>query len=129
MAQNHRRSALSTVLVMICTFLSRILGFVKASAIGAVFGAGGQADVIHLIFNIPNNMRKLLAEGALSTAFIPELSREITADPDGKGAKNLARSILGLQLVIILPILAVSFFSRKSYCRYSSGLMCRRKKN
>lgn len=103
-----RRSAVSTILVMGCTLVSRILGFVRTAAIGALFGAGGVADVILLVFNIPNNLRKLLAEGALSTAFIPELSKEITLNPDGDSSRNLARSILGLQGAIIIPILIFS---------------------
>ncbi len=104
---NHK-SAVSTALVMCCTLVSRILGFVRTAAIGALFGAGGAADVINLVFNIPNNLRKLLAEGALSTAFIPELSREITEDPTGRNSRQLARSVLGLQTVIIIPILLIA---------------------
>lgn len=104
----NRRTALSAVLVMGCTLASRILGFVRTAAIGALFGAGGAADVINLIFNIPNNLRKLLAEGALSTAFIPELSRQISEDPKRKKSRELAASILGLQFLIIVPILLIS---------------------
>lgn len=105
---SNRRSAISTILVMGCTLVSRILGFVRTAAIGALFGAGGVADVILLVFNIPNNLRKLLAEGALSTAFIPELSKEITLNPGGESSRNLAKSILGLQAAIIIPILLFS---------------------
>ena len=93
---------------MSATMVSRILGFVRTAAIGALFGAGGVADVINLVFNIPNNLRKLLAEGALSTAFIPELSRELVASSDGGNAPRLARNILGIQAVILLPFIAVS---------------------
>ncbi len=106
----YRKSAVSTVLVMMCTLASRILGFVRTAAIGALFGAGGTADVINLVFSIPNNLRKLLAEGALSTAFIPELSRLITIDSSGRRPKSLVSTILGLQLTFILPLLAVSTF-------------------
>ncbi len=105
---SNRRSAMSTVLVMCCTLVSRILGFVRTATIGALFGAGGAADVINLVFNIPNNLRKLLAEGALSTAFIPELSKEIARDTSGNGSRKLARSILGLQFLIIIPILILA---------------------
>jgi len=104
----HRRSARSTVLVMGCTLVSRILGFVRTATIGALFGAGGAADVINLIFNIPNNLRKLLAEGALSTAFIPELSRSVALNGDRRLSSDLASRIIGLQAIIILPLLAAS---------------------
>jgi len=86
------------------TLGSRILGFVRIALISMYFGATGEADILNAVFNIPNNFRKLLAEGALSSAFIPELSRQIVADPEGKKAKDLSRSILGLQLLILVPL-------------------------
>lgn len=105
---SHRKSAISSVLVMSCTLGSRILGFVRTATIGALFGAGGIADVINLVFNIPNNLRKLLAEGALSTAFIPELSHQIAEDSSGKSSQHLINRILGLQVLIIFPMLILS---------------------
>lgn len=110
----NRKSALSTALVMVCTFLSRIMGFIRTALIAAFFGAKGDADVVNLVFSIPNNLRKLLAEGAISSAFIPELSGEIEADPTLSRAKALARRILGLQSTIILPLLAISLLFPES---------------
>ena len=107
---SQQRSARSAFVIMGCTLISRILGFVRTATIGALFGAGGTADVINLIFNIPNNLRKLLAEGALSTAFVPELSREIVLDTSGLQARRLGRTIIGFQIIIIAPILLVSLF-------------------
>ncbi len=103
---SKRRTAVSAVIVMACTLFSRILGFVRTAAIGAFFGAGGIADVINLVFNIPNNLRKLLAEGALSAAFIPELSSEVVGDPSGSRARYLTQNILALLFLTILPLLA-----------------------
>ncbi len=103
-----RSSTISTVVVMVSTFASRLLGFARIAVIGAVFGASGEADVLNLVFNIPNNLRKLLAEGALSSAFIPVLSQEIVRDPDGPKPRALVRNILALQFVILLPVLALS---------------------
>ncbi len=86
------------------TLGSRLLGFVKIALISMFFGAGRDADILNAVFNIPNNFRKLLAEGALSSAFIPELSKQIVSDPGGKGSRNLSRSILGLQMLILVPL-------------------------
>jgi len=86
------------------TLGSRILGFVRVALVSMYFGASGQADILNAVFNIPNNFRKLLAEGALSSAFIPELSRQIVDEPEGLKAKDLSRSILGLQLLILVPL-------------------------
>ena len=100
-----RQSTFSTLVVMGTTFLSRILGFLRVAVIGAVFGGSGQADVLNLVFNIPNNLRKLLAEGALSSAFIPVLSGSLVRDPSGSKARLIVRNILTMQAIILLPLL------------------------
>ncbi len=101
-------SARSTATVMLSTFMSRILGFVRIGIISALFGAGGQADILHLVFNIPNNLRKLLAEGALSTAFIPVLSKSLVEDPGRLQSKKIVQNLFAVQLLIILPLLILS---------------------
>ncbi|MDC7232003.1 MAG: murein biosynthesis integral membrane protein MurJ [Spirochaetales bacterium] len=106
----RRQSMLSTLAVMAGTLGSRILGFVRIALISMYFGASGEADILNAVFNIPNNFRKLLAEGALSSAFIPELSRQIVSEPEGKGSRNLSRSILGLQLLILIPLSVLCVF-------------------
>ncbi|MBN1835365.1 MAG: murein biosynthesis integral membrane protein MurJ [Spirochaetales bacterium] len=91
-------------MVMVCTMLSRVLGFVRIAVIGAIFGASGTADVWNAVFTIPNNLRKLMAEGALSSAFIPGLSASLVEDPSGEEARGLTRRIITLQLVILVPL-------------------------
>lgn len=103
-----RKTTLSTVMVMSATFGSRILGFIRQAVINAVFGASGEADVLNLVFNIPNNLRKLLAEGALSSAFIPVVSASIVKDESGRQARGIVRRLLAFQFVILIPILALS---------------------
>jgi len=99
-----RRSTLVTVMVMVCTMLSRVLGFLRIAVIGAIFGASGTADVWNAVFTIPNNLRKLMAEGALSSAFIPALSASLVNDARGEEARGLTRRIITLQLVILVPL-------------------------
>ncbi len=103
-----KKSTLSTLVVMISTFVSRMFGFVRIAVIGAIFGASGQADVLNAVFTIPNNLRKLMAEGALSSAFIPVLSKTIALDPDGGKARRIARNIFTLQIAILVPLLALA---------------------
>ena len=64
--------ALATVSSM--TLLSRILGFVRDTAIARVFGAGLATDAFFVAFKIPNFLRRLFAEGAFSQAFVPILA-------------------------------------------------------
>ena len=101
-----QRSALSTLGVMVCTFLSRIFGFVRIAVIGAIFGASGEADVLNAVFTIPNNLRKLMAEGALSSAFIPVLSKSLVKDPTE--TPKIVRNIISFQLAVLVPLLLLS---------------------
>lgn len=108
--EKERSSAASAVIVMFSTLASRILGFVRIGVVGAIFGASGDADVLNLVFNIPNNLRKLLAEGALSSAFIPVMSRCAEDENRRDAGRLLFRNLLSFQLVILLPILVLAFF-------------------
>ena len=53
------------------TLLSRLLGFLRDMLIAAVLGAGALADAYFAALQIPNLFRRLLAEGALNSAFVP----------------------------------------------------------
>jgi putative peptidoglycan lipid II flippase len=97
-------TTLSAYVVMACTLASRLLGFIRTAVVSALFGASGSADVLNAVFSIPNNLRKLMAEGALSSAFIPELSRNLVNDKSGVRAKELSRKIIGFQLIILIPL-------------------------
>jgi putative peptidoglycan lipid II flippase len=95
---------------MATTMVSRLLGFLRVAVIGAVFGASGRADVLNLVFSIPNNLRKLMAEGALSSAFIPVLSRSLVEDGTGEKGQRVVREILTVQFVVLVPVLILSTF-------------------
>jgi putative peptidoglycan lipid II flippase len=105
--EKTRSSASLAALVMACTLLSRLLGFARIAVIGALFGASGVADVWNAVFTIPNNLRKLMAEGALSSAFIPSLSASLVEDGSGREARLITRKVLSLQLVILIPLVAL----------------------
>src|ERR1700751_2572888 len=53
------------------TLLSRLLGFFRDVGIAAVLGAGPLSDAYFAALQIPNLFRRLLAEGALNSAFVP----------------------------------------------------------
>ncbi len=93
---------------MACTLTARILGFVRSVVIAALFGASGQADVLNAVFNIPNNFRKLLAEGALSSAFIPVLSTSLVKAPGSPEPKIFVRNIITFLLLILIPLLILA---------------------
>jgi len=54
----------------VAVLFSRILGLVREQVLAALFGAGFAMDAFVVAFRIPNLLRDLFAEGALSTAFV-----------------------------------------------------------
>ena len=56
---------------------SRVLGFVRDALVAAVLGTGPAADAYLAAFRFPNLFRRLFAEGAFNTAFIPLFSKSI----------------------------------------------------
>jgi putative peptidoglycan lipid II flippase len=53
------------------TFLSRLAGLTRDVVIAYAFGTQAVADAFYVAFRIPNLMRRLLAEGAFTMAFVP----------------------------------------------------------
>ena len=90
---------------MVCTAVSRLLGFVRVAVIGAVFGATGLADVLNAVYMIPNNLRKLLAEGALSSAVIPELAHALEQKGSDRAAE--ARVLVRRMLTLLAAVVSV----------------------
>ena len=82
------------------TLLSRLLGFVRDMVVARAFGAGPVTDAFFVAFRIPNILRRLLAEGALSTAMIPVFT-EYAANGPRAELRRMLRAVLGLALVAL----------------------------
>ncbi len=78
MAEPGGRLARSAGLAGAATLVSRLLGLVRETLLAAYFGAGNQMDAYFVAFRIPNLVRDLFAEGAMSAAFVPTFSRHLT---------------------------------------------------
>ncbi len=70
----------SAGVIGLATMASRILGLVRDQVMAYLFGAGGQMDAFIVAFRIPNVVRDLFAEGAMSAAFVPAMTRRITTE-------------------------------------------------
>ena len=90
-----------TALLSLATLSSRLLGLVREQLFGATLGAGVQSDAFLIAFRIPNLLRDLFAEGALSAAFIPAYARADTESAERGFA--LARRLFTL-LALVLSI-------------------------
>jgi len=70
----HRRLAVSTAIFGIATGLSRVLGLVREMVAAYFFGAAGPINAFTVAFQIPNLIRALVADAALSSAVVPVFS-------------------------------------------------------
>lgn len=83
------------------TFISRILGLIRDMIIAQVFGTKMAADAFFIAFRIPNLLRRLLGEGALTAAVIPVFTEYLTTKEKDEAWK-LANILFNTFLVILL---------------------------
>ena len=68
----HKRQILkSASIISIITIVSRILGYVRDQRLTLLLGTTGLADAFVLAYRIPNLLRRLVGEGAMTASFIP----------------------------------------------------------
>ncbi len=89
------------------TMASRVLGFVREALIGAALGAGPVADAFYAAFRFPNLFRRLFAEGAFNTAFIPLFAKELEGDGLA-GARRFAEDVLSVLVVTLIGLSALA---------------------
>jgi putative peptidoglycan lipid II flippase len=81
------------------TLTSRILGLARESVLAAVFGASNEMDAFLVALRLPNLVRDLFAEGAMSAAFVPTFTRHLRSR--GKAdAWRLANNVLTMLILI-----------------------------
>ena len=97
------RLARSAGIIGTATLASRLLGLIRDQVLAYLFGAGNAMDAFNVAYRIPNLMRDLFAEGAMSAAFVPTFTRHLTL----RGKADAWR--LGNQLVNALLIITGSF--------------------
>lgn len=87
------------------TLTSRILGAVRDAVVAAVFAIGA-TDAFWLAFTIPNALRVLLGEGAVSAAFVPVFT-EVREREGMARAKQFYRNLVGAMAVVLLVVTVV----------------------
>src|SRR5882724_1425812 len=87
-------------IIGIAVMCSRLLGLAREQIFAALFGGGGAMDAFTAAFRIPNLLRDLFAEGALSTAFVTTFSKTIARGGD-QAAWQLANKVATLTAVVL----------------------------
>jgi putative peptidoglycan lipid II flippase len=82
---------------------SRVLGLIREQVFAGLFGAGKHLDAFLMAFRLPNLLRDLFAEGALSTAFITTFSKKIATEGDAS-AWRLVNKVATLTAVFMSAV-------------------------
>src|SRR5436305_419768 len=100
---DRRMSTRATGVVGVAILSSRLLGLVREMVFAGLFGAGRNLDAFLMAFRLPNLLRDLFAEGALSTAFITTFSKQIAVQGD-ESAWRLANKVATLTAVFMSAV-------------------------
>ncbi|MCO5063721.1 MAG: murein biosynthesis integral membrane protein MurJ [Rhizobiaceae bacterium] len=99
------------------TLMSRILGFTREMFMAAALGTGPIADAFNAAFQFPNTFRRLFAEGAFNSAFVPLFAKEIEANGT-EGAKRFSEEVFGVLFTTLLALTIVMELSMPLIVRF-----------
>ena len=121
-AQPQRVSTRATGIVGIAVLCSRILGLIREQIFAGLFGAGKNLDAFLIAFRVPNLLRDLFAEGALSTAFITTFSKKIATEGE-ESAWRLGNKVATLTAVFmsVITLLGIIFAPQIIYVMTGFG--------
>src|SRR5215467_10693129 len=99
----HRQLLKSASLISALTLVSRVLGYIRDSRIAFLLGARTAADAYTTAYRIPNLLRRLVGEGAVSAAFIPVFSRYV-AEKKKEDAWEFANTLLTVITFVLTAV-------------------------
>jgi hypothetical protein len=103
------RLARSAGVIGLATMASRLLGLAREQVLAFYFGAGNAMDAFNIAFRIPNLLRDLFAEGAMSAAFVPTFTQQLQ---NGKPrAWQLGNHVVNTLLVVTIPLVCSMVFA------------------
>ena len=88
------------------TLLSRVTGYLREKVIAFTLGAGMRTDAFFVAFRIPNMLREIIGEGAMSSAVIPVYT-EVSRQRSEAEARAFVGRVVGTFAVVLTAITAV----------------------
>jgi len=89
------------------TMISRVLGFARDILIAGTLGTGPIADAFFVAFKFPNLFRRLFAEGAFNSAFVPLFAKRLEGEGKASAKRFAEEALSGLLFtLIVLTIVA-----------------------
>jgi putative peptidoglycan lipid II flippase len=99
-SRTERLNTKAAGVIGLAVMCSRLLGLAREQIFAALFGGGAAMDAFTAAFRIPNLLRDLFAEGALSTAFVTTFSKTIARSGDA-AAWKLANKVATMTIMVL----------------------------
>jgi putative peptidoglycan lipid II flippase len=96
------------------TMISRILALGREMVLSKYFGAGYLTDAFNVAYRVPNLLRDLFAEGALSSAFVPTFIRT-TTEKGREAAWMLANRVINALVIILSGVTLLFYFGARVF--------------
>ena len=109
-SEDQQRITRSAGIVSIAVMASRLLGLVREKVIAYYFAAGVGGDAFYAAFRIPNLMRDLFGEGALSKAFVTTFTATELEDGE-EAAWRLASRVFNASFLLLTLITVIGIFA------------------
>src|SRR5882672_6931784 len=114
MAEQETQQARASVarnagIISLAVMASRVLGLVRDQVFAALFGAGLQYDAFLTAFRIPNLLRDLFAEGALSAAFVTTFTQRMEREGE-RSAWRLANLVVNVLAIVVATLTLVGMW-------------------
>lgn len=115
MASLHKKSLIATAAIFCCRFT----GLLRELVYTALFGATGALDAFLTAFRVPNMLRDMFAEGALSQSFTSVMSKVVKQEGEA-AAWQLANRVFSqfvsfMVCVVAAGVLLSGFFMQQLY--------------
>jgi putative peptidoglycan lipid II flippase len=89
------------------TMVSRLAGFARDMILARVLGPGTASDAFLLAFQLPNIFRRLFAEGAFSSAYVPMFSRRLHGEGGQASAEEFSSDVLSVFVPVLIGFTAL----------------------
>jgi putative peptidoglycan lipid II flippase len=103
----------SGFVVAFYTFLSRITGMLRELFIADMFGSSATADSVNVAFKLPNLFRRIFAEGALASVFVPLFNEKLITSQTS--AEAFASKVFWSLLVVLIILVGLMQYSMAGF--------------
>lgn len=97
------------------TLVSRVSGLIRDSIFAAVFGNSRMQDIFQVAFELPNTIRRVMGEGALSAFLVPLLSERRKNSGEAAGWEFFNRACNFTALIALAITIVGMFFSKECF--------------